>query len=67
MLDLSNIFMGIAANDDPGSSDDDCDYVRNNRCYQYRSSWDSYGRWIVVAVVIGVGFLTFFLFAYLNS
>ncbi len=36
----------------------------NGYCY---SSWDSYGRWIVVAAVIAGGFFIFFVFAYVAN
>ncbi|GAM85560.1 hypothetical protein ANO11243_035670 [Dothideomycetidae sp. 11243] len=40
-----------------------CDY--NGYCYN--SGWDSYGRWIVFAVIVGVGICLFFLFSCITA
>ena len=43
---------------------DNGSYSSGGYCY---SSWDSYGRWIVVAAVIAGGFFIFFAFAYATN
>ncbi|KAJ6188958.1 hypothetical protein N7519_003866 [Penicillium mononematosum] len=35
-------------------------YYQGNDCY---STWDSWGRWVAFAVIVGVAFLLFFSFA----
>ncbi|MCJ1264825.1 hypothetical protein MMC22_004700 [Lobaria immixta] len=44
---------------------DDGEYYRNGDCH--RSNWDSYGRWIVMAVVIAAVIFIFFAFAYITA
>ncbi|MCJ1426766.1 hypothetical protein MMC29_004669 [Sticta canariensis] len=53
----------------PRLYDYDCpdgSYYRNGNCY-YRSNWDVYGRWIVVAAVIAAGIFIFFAFACITA
>ncbi|KAJ5783642.1 uncharacterized protein N7518_009319 [Penicillium psychrosexuale] len=39
-------------------------YFGDNDCY---STWDSWGRWVAFAVIVGVAFLIFFGFACFNA
>ncbi|MCJ1466290.1 hypothetical protein MMC07_004909 [Pseudocyphellaria aurata] len=45
----------------------DGSYYRNGTCYDNRSNWDSYGRWIVVAALVAAGFFIFFAFACITA